>query len=366
MTKGHCCDWISTLPDSILCFILSFLSTKQAAATSVLSKRWQPLWRSVPTLDLDDSIYYDRAKQGHARLVQPVSALVHLHHPIYKFRLRCISPFTDPANITTWVNAVVQRGGLQHLDLSIDRKYREPHINLSSIFSCKTLVVLKLRGSKITKLEPISSVYLPSLQVLHLQGLTFSEFGCLAKLLYGCPVLKDFKESHLLFENDFLIDEDIVTDIEFKALPKLLKADISDFHTKIMLEVVNNVKFLHIDEIDGILVEGTSPYIFPMFHNLTHIELEYSYYYYNNDWSEVVELLKSCPMLQVLVIYQPYFDDHVSDLPQETVYPPSMLHLKRCTEERFKFARYITEDSKEDDNMQWHWGRLEPVVSELK
>ncbi|XP_057439303.1 putative F-box/LRR-repeat protein At5g41840 isoform X2 [Lotus japonicus] len=322
MTKGHCCDWISTLPDSILCFILSFLSTKQAAATSVLSKRWQPLWRSVPTLDLDDSIYYDRAKQGHARLVQPVSALVHLHHPIYKFRLRCISPFTDPANITTWVNAVVQRGGLQHLDLSIDRKYREPHINLSSIFSCKTLVVLKLRGSKITKLEPISSVYLPSLQVLHLQ--------------------------------------------EFKALPKLLKADISDFHTKIMLEVVNNVKFLHIDEIDGILVEGTSPYIFPMFHNLTHIELEYSYYYYNNDWSEVVELLKSCPMLQVLVIYQPYFDDHVSDLPQETVYPPSMLHLKRCTEERFKFARYITEDSKEDDNMQWHWGRLEPVVSELK
>ncbi|RHN45186.1 putative F-box domain-containing protein [Medicago truncatula] len=52
-------DRISNLPDSVICHILSFLSTKQSAATSILSKRWNPLWHSVFTLDFDDQSFTD-------------------------------------------------------------------------------------------------------------------------------------------------------------------------------------------------------------------------------------------------------------------------------------------------------------------
>jgi hypothetical protein len=38
--------------------ILSFLPTKDAARTSVLSRTWMESWTSITKLDLDDSVFY--------------------------------------------------------------------------------------------------------------------------------------------------------------------------------------------------------------------------------------------------------------------------------------------------------------------
>ncbi|XP_057444507.1 F-box/FBD/LRR-repeat protein At4g00160-like, partial [Lotus japonicus] len=328
-------DRLSLLPDPILCHILSFLPTKQSVATSVLSKRWMPLWRSVPTLDLEYSNYTGN-KEEYARFVHSVYAFIvsrDMHHPIQKFRLNCSFHSYDPTNVSVWVNAVVQCK-VQHLELSLcTPNPLQPLPNLSSIFTCKTLLVLKLQG---TKLEPISSgsVDLPFLKLLHLQDLRFSKRACLAELLSGCPILEDFKAKRLYFHQD-------VADTEFKTLPKLLG-------------LVNNVKFLRIDWIARRLGNGPGPYVFPMFHNLTHVELEYRTF--NTDWSEVVELLKCCPKLQVLIINQPslrFSESQLLEVPENWQYPPFvpkciLLHLKTCslnnyrgTKGDFQFAKYI-------------------------
>lgn len=46
-------DRISDLPDEMLQHILSFLGTRKAVQTSLLSKRWVNLWASLPCINID-------------------------------------------------------------------------------------------------------------------------------------------------------------------------------------------------------------------------------------------------------------------------------------------------------------------------
>ncbi|XP_050111873.1 putative F-box/LRR-repeat protein At3g28410 [Malus sylvestris] len=46
-------DRISGLTDAILCHILSFIPTKFAVRSSILSTRWNNIWAFVPTVDLE-------------------------------------------------------------------------------------------------------------------------------------------------------------------------------------------------------------------------------------------------------------------------------------------------------------------------
>ncbi|CAL1353350.1 unnamed protein product [Linum trigynum] len=49
-------DRLSDLPDGVLHHILSFLDTKCAVRTSLVSKRWRFLWRDVPALNFSRSV----------------------------------------------------------------------------------------------------------------------------------------------------------------------------------------------------------------------------------------------------------------------------------------------------------------------
>ncbi|RLM65744.1 hypothetical protein C2845_PM16G08350 [Panicum miliaceum] len=50
---GSARDRLGALPDELLHRVLSFLPAQEVVRTTVLSKRWTDLWRSVPRINLD-------------------------------------------------------------------------------------------------------------------------------------------------------------------------------------------------------------------------------------------------------------------------------------------------------------------------
>jgi hypothetical protein len=57
-------DRLSDLPDGVLLHILSFLNSKHAVQTCVLSPRWKNLWKHIPTLTLHSSEFTNAKKLG--------------------------------------------------------------------------------------------------------------------------------------------------------------------------------------------------------------------------------------------------------------------------------------------------------------
>ncbi|KAL1189742.1 F-box/LRR-repeat protein [Cardamine amara subsp. amara] len=189
-------DIISNLPEALICHILSFLSTKDAALTSVLSKRWRYLLAFVPNLDFDNTIY-DRPKMGRRKklelrqsfkvFVDRVMALQG-NVPLNKFSLRC-KIGSDPSRVNGWVLKVLERSVVE-LDLYISSEYCYPLP--PKVLMSKTLVRLKVAGTDEFTID-VGEVFLPKLKTLHFNDVSFrDESGAaFAKLISGCHALEE-------------------------------------------------------------------------------------------------------------------------------------------------------------------------------
>lgn len=181
-------DRISSLPDSLISHILSFLPTKDVVSTSILSKRWKSLWPSITTLDFNDEAHAPSNYQRYMVFVQFVYKILVSRdfQPIKRFRLHCESEFTCSSNTNTWVNYAL-RHQVEHLDVTIYRIL--PMYLPSSIFTCSTIVVLKLKGRSL-EVKDMSRVCLPSLKDLHLESILFPNSYSATRILFGCPRLE--------------------------------------------------------------------------------------------------------------------------------------------------------------------------------
>ncbi|CAN7075368.1 unnamed protein product [Brassica oleracea var. botrytis] len=130
-----CDDGISALPTDLLVHILSIILTKDAVATSVLSKPWRYIWMLVPKLVCKDTKHTNNGKSVWWFLEQ--SLQLHkapiLEHLEVKLRSRC----PDDADVGKLILNAVERY-IRLLDF--DLKWSAKPISLpNGIYTCKTL-----------------------------------------------------------------------------------------------------------------------------------------------------------------------------------------------------------------------------------
>ncbi|CAA7047965.1 unnamed protein product [Microthlaspi erraticum] len=167
---------ISELPDDLLLKILSFLPTKVAVSTSILSKQWQFLWMWLPKLEYHD-ITNPLSLCPTLRYEEFIDKILPLHRAlvIESFLLRfCHIRLPQPEKIKLWIGIAVSRfvRELSIVSSCFKPKYSDVISLPSSLYTCDSLMTLKLQGETILVDVPRTAC-LPSLKTLKLLRVTF-------------------------------------------------------------------------------------------------------------------------------------------------------------------------------------------------
>ncbi|KAK2437083.1 F-box/LRR-repeat protein [Trifolium repens] len=166
-------DKLSNLPNCILVHILSFLNTKDAVRTCILSKRWKHIWKYIPTLTLHYSNF--STLKSFDKFVSSVLCLRDnslVLHAIDFHRNSSIA-----SSLLIRVAFYVLLHNFKLLRLGIDVKGDIGHI-MPCISACQTLTSLKLSISPKGRynfgrtLFP-KSLNFPALTFLHLGNFAF-------------------------------------------------------------------------------------------------------------------------------------------------------------------------------------------------
>lgn len=161
-------------------------STKDAVKTSVLSKRWKNIWQQVPGLDLNSEEFENLS--GFFSLansffdLQRGSLIRKLSLHISGWGHDGYTSFPNP-----WIDDSPTMRNIQHLDIRTTALSSITVLPLS-IYTCKTLVHLRLRWVTLVKTEFVS---LPCLKILHLEQVMYPNKATLEKLISGSLLLED-------------------------------------------------------------------------------------------------------------------------------------------------------------------------------
>ncbi|KAF3342145.1 F-box/LRR-repeat protein [Carex littledalei] len=168
-------DFISRLPDEILHTILSELEIRDAAVTTAVSKRWAPLFPTLPSLKIDDSSFFnprdtepDPFDEPHniIKLVDSLISVLNSRKTAFKkFDIEVDMHGLDADDLDPLLD-VVCVAGVEELSI-----YNTGYQTSSPVFFCNTIVKLEIGScrlvvpSKLTGLRAVKSLVLSSVAV---------------------------------------------------------------------------------------------------------------------------------------------------------------------------------------------------------
>jgi hypothetical protein len=183
-------DMISELPEGVLLYILSFLRTKDAARTSVLSTKWRYLWSHLSVIDFElcCNPYLSKAEQKSANcVIDQVEKLLRKFNRVERLNIEIQGAVVDTRKVYLFLSSALMH---KVLDLKLSLRYINDKIVLPNSFSAyRALTKLHLEFG-IPVLIPDGMRFL-SLKTLYLSRLIFANENSAQQLLSGCPVLQE-------------------------------------------------------------------------------------------------------------------------------------------------------------------------------
>lgn len=205
---------IESLPDDVGCHILSFLTTRDAAAAGFLSKRWRSLWLSLRSFEFNDTYFRDFRKFSNF-----INSVLFPRNSIQSLRLTCgLSYAFTLEGFDLFLYGLALKG-IQELHLQL---VTSTTILPYGFYGCKTLVTLKLNNVTLN----CPSYDFPLLKYLDLIQVTFKSHSVMFKFFCACPNVEDLDARSLT-----IVGGNIPSSAEEGAevLPKLIMANISQF-----------------------------------------------------------------------------------------------------------------------------------------
>ncbi|KAH9703071.1 F-box protein [Citrus sinensis] len=270
-------DRITELPTFIIHHIMSYLSAKEIARTSILSKRWCLFCISFPILEFDQCYFL-----GKAITLMDISDekkfMAFVDASLFRFcklrfrmqELRLFQSFLDVKGsaplLDKWIGLAVDNG-IKDLVLMVHNMTQEDTVCIlpQTIFSAKSMATLSLFGCRMEQPSDTTTISLDSLKKLTIENVYIND-QMFQKLTSECPSLEDFEisacwglknlcvsKAHKLkklaiytFYEDIDIVEIVVPSLQQLTLlfcngemrPRVVKAVRSPHLTKLMLTSV--------------------------------------------------------------------------------------------------------------------------------
>ncbi|MBA0705594.1 hypothetical protein Golax_017778 [Gossypium laxum] len=331
-------DRVSDLPDSILCHILSFLSTKDAVVTSILSTRWRYLFTLLSNLDFDLGEFTSSDRRPKISSIKIflsfVGKMLFFHKTnVDKFRLKC-GIRVDCCHVYGLILAAVWRG-VKHLDLNIS--YTNVKTLPDALFACRTLVALKLDIHFVLDVPKVKNLFssctnLEDVIIEKCNMENINNFNISHHLLQSLTILhsNDSSNCWLIIDSPnlayFKYIDHVVGGYSLENLQSIVSVDIHFIIEDDDLQADATALFREISNVRSLLLSSTSLKLLlsceslPIFASMVELKLycEHSYEY----WEKGLEsLLTSSPELEKLD-----FDQEVLiSLPEKV---PSCLSFK--------------------------------------